>query len=102
MVSLRTGPNKAFALRHHFSGLKKLLFTVAGSRYDKAARKQGKEYRFIFVRSNGVQLQKITEIVEKLQIKPAVDNRIFSLAQTNEALHLVEKRPLNGKVMIQL
>ncbi len=102
LVSLRTGPNKAFALRHHFSGLKKLLFTVAGSKYDKAARKQGKEYRFIFVRSNGVQLQNITEIVEKLQIKPAVDNRIFSLAQTNEALHLVAKGPLNGKVMIQL
>jgi len=73
LVSLRTGPNKAFALRHHFGGLKKLLFTLAGSKYDKAARKQGKEYRFIFVRSNGAQLQKITEIVEKLQIKPAVD-----------------------------
>ena len=102
LVSLRTGPNKAFALRHHFSGLKKLLFTLAGSKYDKAARKQGKEYRFLFVRSNGAQLQRITEIVKKQQIKPAIDSRIFSLDQANEALQLVAKGPLNGNVMIQL
>lgn len=102
LVSLRTGPNKAFALRHHCGRLKKLLFTLAGNKYDKTARKQGKEYRFIFVRSNGAQLQKITEIVEKQQIKPAVDARIFSLAQANEALQLVAKGPLNGKVIIQL
>lgn len=56
----------------------------------------------MFVRSNGTQLQKITEIVEKQQIKPAVDARIFSLDQANEALQLVAKGPLNGKVMIGL
>lgn len=102
LVSLRTGPNKAFARRHQFGGLKKQMFTLAGNKFDKAAQKQGKEYRFVFVRSNGAQLQKITEIVEKRQIKPAVDARIFSLHQANEALQLVAKGPLNGKVIIQL
>lgn len=102
LVSLRTGPNKAFAQRHRFGGLKKQLFTLAGSKFDKAAQKQGKEYRFVFVRSDGAQLQKITGIVEKQQIKPAVDPRIFSLEQANEALQLVAKGQLNGKVMIQL
>lgn len=80
LVSLRTGPNKAFALKNHFFGFKKLLFTLAGSKYDKAAERQGKEYRFLFVRSNGAQLQKITEIVEQQQIRPAIDSRIFSLS----------------------
>ena len=102
LVSLRTGPNKAFAERKQISGLKKQMFTLAGSKYDKAAKKQGKEYRFIFVRSDGAQLQKITEIVEKQQIKPAIDSRVFSLEQTNEALQLVAKGPLNGKVVIEL
>ena len=102
LVSLRTGPNKAFALRHHLGSLKKLLFTLAGSKYDKVAQKQGKEYRFVFVRSNGAQLQKITEIVEKQQIKPAVDSRVFSLDRVNEALQLVAKGQLNGKIIIQL
>ena len=102
LVSLRTGPNKAFALKHHFSGFKKLLFTLAGSKYDKAAGKQGKEYRFLFVRSNGEQLQKITEIVAQQQIRPAVDSRVFSLSQANEALQLVSDGPINGKVIIQM
>lgn len=102
LVSLRTGPNKAFAVQHHFTGLKKLLFTLAGSKYDKAAQKQGKEYRFLFVRSDGAQLQKITEIVEQQKIQPAVDSRVFSLEQANEALRLVAKGPLNGKVILQI
>lgn len=101
LVSLRTGPNKAFALRHQFSGLKKQLFALAGSKFDKATQKQGKEYRFVFVRSNGTQLQKITEMVEKQQIRPAVDPRVFSLDQANEALQLVAKGQLNGKIIIQ-
>ena len=101
-MSLRTGPNKAFAERKQISGLKKQMFTMAGSKYDKAAKKQGKEYRFIFVRSDGAQLQKITEIVEKQQIKPAIDSRAFSLEQTNEALQLVAKGPLNGKVVTRV
>lgn len=50
LVSLRAVPNRAFAVKHQVSGLKKLLFTLAGSKYDKAAGKQGKEYRFLFVR----------------------------------------------------
>lgn len=102
LVSLRTGPNKAFAERKGFSGLKKQLFTLAGSKYDKAAKKQGKEYRFVFVRSDGAQLRKIAEIVEQQQIKPAVDSRVFALDQANDALRLVAKGPLNGKVIIQL
>lgn len=102
MVSLRTGPNKAFAERKAFSGWKKLLFTLAGSRYDKEAQKQGKEYRFVFVRSDGEQLRKITEIVEQQQVKPAVDPRIFSLEQAEEALRLVANGPLHGKVILRL
>lgn len=102
LVSLRTGPNKAFAVKHHLSGFKKLLFTLAGSKYDKAAKKQGKEYRFLFVRADGAQLRKITEIVRQNGIRPAVDPRVFSLAQADEALRLVAGGKLNGKVLIQI
>lgn len=102
LLSLRTGPNRMFAKRNGFHWLKRLLFTLAGSKYDLAARKQGKEYRFMFVRSDGAQLRKITEIVEKRKIVPEIDSRIFSLAQVNEALMLVAKGKLNGKIIIQM
>lgn len=102
LVSLRTGPNKAFAVKHHLSGFKKLLFTLAGSKYDRAAKKQGKEYRFLFVRADGAQLRKITEIVKQNGIRPAVDPRVFSLAQADEALRLVAGGKQNGKVLLQV
>lgn len=102
LVSLRTGPNKVFAVKHHLTGPKKWLFTLAGKKYDKAAAKQGKEYRFLFVRSSGAQLQKVTEIVEQKRIRPAVDSRIFSLDRAGEALQLVKTGPLNGKVIVQM
>lgn len=102
LLSLRTGPNKTFAERNQFSGFKKVLFTLAGNKFDKAAKKQDKEYRFIFVHSNGNQLRKITEIVEKNHIVPAVDPHLFNLEQANDALKLVAQGPINGKVIIQM
>lgn len=102
LVSLRTGPNKAFAVRNHFSAGKRMLFTLAGAKYDTAARKQGKEYRFLFVHADGAQLQRITEIVEQNHIVPTIDSHVFSIEQANEALQLVAQGPINGKVIIRL
>lgn len=102
LLSLRTAPNKMFAKRNGFSWLKRVLFTLAGSKFDAAARKQGKEYRFMFVRSSGDQLKRVTEIVEKYHIQPDVDSRIFSLSQVNEALELMAHGKLDGKIIIKM
>lgn len=102
LLSLRTAPNGMFARRNGFSWFKRVLFTLASSKFDSAARKQGKEYRFMFVRSNGEQLRRVTEIVEKYHIVPDIDSRKFSLSQINEALMLLANGKLNGKVMIQM
>lgn len=102
LLSLRTAPNRMFAKRNGFSWLKRALFTLAGSKFDSAAHKQGKEYRFMFVRSSGDQLKRITEIVEKYHIMPDIDTRIFSLSLINEALELMTNGKLNGKIIIQM
>lgn len=102
LLSLRTGPNKAFALRNGFPWIKRILFAMAGKKYDSAARKQGKEYRFMFVRSDGAQLRKITEMVEKYNIRPDTDPREFTLEQTGEALALMAKGKLSGKIIIRM
>ena len=41
-------------------------------------------------------------MVEPQQIRPAVNDRAFTLEQANEALQLVAKGPLHGKVMIEM
>lgn len=102
LLSLRTAPNKSFAQKNGFGWLKRCLFSFAGKKYDSAAQKEGKEYRFMFVHSDGNQLKKITGIVEKNKIVPDIDPRIFSLSQVNEALALVAKGGVNGKIIIQL
>lgn len=102
LLSLRTAPNRMFAKRNGFSWPKRVLFTLAGSKYDSAARKQGKEYRFMFVRSSGDQLKRVTEIVEKYHIMPDIESRTFSLSQVNEALELMANGKLNGKIIIRM
>ena len=101
LVSLRTGPNRLFADRNRFGPLKRFLFTAAGAKYDRAAKQQGKEYRFLFVRSDGAQLGEITKLVEKNHIVPRTDPRQFTLDTAQDALRLVKQGGTDGKVIIR-
>ena len=102
LVSLRAGPNRAFAVRKQLPAWKKFLFSLAGGKYDRAAQKQGKEYRFLFVREDGVQLRAITEVVERHHISPRLDPRMFTLETARNALKLVEQGHPDGKVILQI
>jgi NADPH:quinone reductase-like Zn-dependent oxidoreductase len=102
LVSLRTGPNRVFAVRKQLPAWKRLLFSLAGAKYDGAARRQGKAYRFLFVREDGGQLQAITEIVERHHIAPRLDSRVFTLDTAGEALKLVAEGHPDGKVILQI
>ena len=85
-----------------FPAWKRLLFSLAGARYDSAARKQGKEYRFLFVREDGAQLRTITQIVERQQIMPRIDPHRFTLETARDALELVAEGHPDGKVILQI
>ncbi|WP_336760237.1 NADP-dependent oxidoreductase [Paenibacillus sp. USHLN196] len=101
LLSLRTGPNKRFAQKLGLSGWKQKLFTIAGAKYDYKAKKKNIQYHFIFVRSDGAQLKKITKIIEDNGIVPAVDPTEFHIEDINEALKLVATGHPNGKVIIR-
>ena len=55
-----------------------MMFSLAGLKYDMVARHRGKEYRFLFVRADGMQLEKITRMVETEKMVPNIDS--FSLS----------------------
>lgn len=101
LLSLRTGPNKRFAEDHGFPGWKQKLFAVAGAKYDNKAKKKGVQYRFIFVRSDGAQLEKLKQIIEDHQIVPAVDPTEFRIEDIDKALNLVAQGHPKGKVVIR-
>ena len=74
---------------------------TTGAKYDRKAKRQGKAYRFLFVRADGVQLEKITQIVEANHIVPKIDSHEFDLSQINDALQLVAGGHINGKVIVR-
>ena len=102
LLSLRGVPNRTFAERNGLPPVKRLLFALAGAKYDHAARRQGKAYRFLFVRADGRQLEEITRLVEEKGIVPRIDPHGFDLSQINEALKLVAEGHPNGKVIVSV
>ena len=54
------------------------------------------------MRSDGQQLKKVTELVEKHHITPAIDPHDFDLDHVQDALELVANGKLAGKVVIRL
>lgn len=100
LLSLRNVPNREFAVRNRLPLLKRLLFSAAGAANDREARKQGKEYRFMFVRSDGQQLRRITEIVEKYGIRPQTDPTVFDIDHTQDAVKYLSQGHPTGKVII--
>ena len=101
LLSLRTAPNKSYAKKSNFPLIKQMMFSLAGLKYDMMARNQGKEYRFLFVRADGMQLEKITRMVGTEKIVPQIDSRKFDLMQINDAVRLVHEGHTSGKVIIR-
>lgn len=79
LLSLRGAPNAEFARRFGMPLFKRALFALAGAKLDRMARKQGKEYRFMFVRADGSQLRRVSKIVERRKLRPVIDSRYFAL-----------------------
>lgn len=99
LVSLRGMPNKAFAQRMGMPLWKQLLFGAAGRTMDRNAQKYGVTYHFIFVESNGAQLQQVADIFAERQIKPSIDT-VFPFEDVNAALDKVANGRSNGKTVI--
>lgn len=65
------------------------------------ARRRGVDYSFVFMRADGGQLGKLTELIESRVVKPVVD-RIFPFLALNEAMSYQETGRARGKIVVQL
>ncbi len=101
LVSLKGLPNKEFADRMGLSFVKKILFKFAGAKYDKLAAKKNQKYYFLFVESNGSQLEEISKIFDEKNIKVSIDE-IFTLDNVNNALEKVNNGGSKGKTLIKI
>lgn len=100
LVSLRAMPNGTFAKRMNLPKCKQVLFATAGKKFDKMAKKYGVHYDFIFVESNGAQLQEVADIFSRLEIKPSIDT-VYPFEEVNAALDKVANGRSRGKTVLQ-
>ena len=100
LVSLRAMPNGDFAKAMNLPKWKLFLFGLAGRKFDKMAQKYGVHYHFIFVRSNGAQLQEVADIFTKLEIKPSIDT-VYTFDEVNAALDKVANGRSRGKTVLK-
>lgn len=101
LVSLRGLPNGEFAARSGMSFIKRMMFKMAGSKYDKMAAAKGQKYFFIFVHEDGAGLDRITEIFKDTHLEASVDE-IFSLDDVNLAMKKVASGGSKGKTILKI
>ena len=101
LVSLRGLPNGEFAARSGMSFIKRMMFKMAGSKYDKMAAAKGQKYFFIFVHADGAGLDRITEIFRDTHLEASVDE-VFSLDDVNMAMKKVASGGSKGKTILKI
>ena len=99
LVSLRAMPNGAFAKRMNLPKWKQILLGLVGRKFDKMAEKHSVRYHFIFVESNGTQLQEVADLFSKLEIKPSIDT-VYPFEELNSALDKVANGRSRGKTVL--
>jgi NADPH:quinone reductase-like Zn-dependent oxidoreductase len=98
LVTLAGMPNYRFAAERQFPLWKKLILGAAGVGIDRMARKQKKEYHFLFMHADGKQLDEITKFIEAKNIKPSIDS-VFDFKDINAAMAKVDTGHSRGKVI---
>ena len=63
--------------------------------------RKNQKYYFLFVQSNGKQLEKISRIFEENKIECSIDE-IFELKDANQALQKVLKGGSKGKTLLKI
>ena len=63
------------------------------------AESYGVHYHFIFVESNGQQLQEVADIFSQLEIKPSIDT-VYPFEEVNAALDKVANGRSRGKTVL--
>lgn len=101
LVSLKGMPNRAFAKRQGFGALKQMLFGFAGKKYDDMAKRRNQQYHFMFVHSDGRQLQEISDLFARLEIRPSVD-AVFPLEEADAALKKIASGGSRGKTILTM
>lgn len=100
LISISAPPDPAFAQEIGASWFFRLAVRLLSLKIRKKATRRGVDYEFLFMKANGEQLGKITNLIEAGAIHPVID-RVFLFDQTSEAIAYVDSGRAKGKVVIK-
>ena len=101
LVSLRGLPNGEFARRMNLPFWKRMLFKLAGMKYDRMAARRQQHYHFIFVHEDGEGLRQVSRLFAEKRIPASVDE-VFRLEDVNQALQKVASGGSKGKTVLKI
>lgn len=101
LISISGPPDPDFGQEIKVSWVLKLIFKIISSGVRKKAKQLNVNFSFLFMKANGYQLTKITNLIDSGVIRPVMD-KVFPFEQTNEALSYVETGRAKGKVVIKV
>lgn len=101
LITISGPPDPDFAKELGLSWMLQLILSLISLKVRKKAKQQSVTFSFLFMRAQGDQLSRITELIELGIIKPVID-KVFPFEQTNEALTYVETGRTKGKVVIKV
>ncbi|KJF73886.1 NADP-dependent oxidoreductase [Agrobacterium arsenijevicii] len=99
LISISGPPDPDFARQNGSGWLFRQVMRLLSSGIRRKSKRLGISYSFLFMTANGVQLEKITSLIETGNIRPVVD-RVFPFEKTNEALDYVQTGRAKGKVVV--
>ena len=100
-ISISGPPDVDYANEAGLNWLLKNVMLLLSFKIKKLAKKLQVHYSFLFMKPNGEQLSEITALIEAGIIRPVVD-KVFSFAETNEAMAYVEAGRTKGKVVVKV
>ena len=101
LISISGPPDPDFAKELGLSWMLQLILSLISLKVRKKAKQQDVTFSFLFMRAQGDQLSRITELIELGIIRPVID-KVFPFEQTNEALTYVETGRTKGKVVVKV
>lgn len=101
LISLVGPPTPEFATELGLPWYLKFVMKILSFGAKRKAKRSKTDFSFLFMRAEGDQLRKITELIDSGIIKPVID-KVFPFEQTNEAMAYVESGRAKGKVVITI
>ncbi|WP_426276979.1 NADP-dependent oxidoreductase [Chryseobacterium sp. S-02] len=101
IISISGPPTPEFAREIGASWIIRTVLSILSSGVKRKAKRKEIDYQFLFMKSSGKQLEKITKLIEAGIIKTVID-KVYPFSQTNEALNHVASGRAKGKVIVKM